>query len=403
MAIEKYGRCPCDDSWGSQKYKSSHKALDFGWLNKYGAERPVKAWKSGTVVQCGQITETINGKKYYPTVVVLRHEDVDCVWITRYWHLVKGSCKVTVGQTVKQGDILGIRGNTGYSNGVHLHFEVWQCPKGYKYSASGYSKYAKNPVNYTYLFEGQVFHKNSDFTLQVKPQETVIVKPVVVTEDIYKHQIEVLADSLRVRTSASTKGEVYCMCPKGLFNVLETKEADGYVWVKIEADRWIATKEGDWTQDRPAQERKVNPVEANDKAHQVEVIADQLRVRTQPSTSAEVYCMCTKGMYNVLQVIEAHGYVWYEIESGKWIATNEGSWTVDKPVQLTAEEKLQIQLDAANKAISDLNKTLAETNASFEKACVELENKNKEVINLTSLNTAANTKLENIRQAGGWK
>ena len=223
------------------------------------------------------------------------------------------------------------------------------------------------------------------------------------TEDIYKHQIEVLADSLRVRTSASTKGEVYCTCPKGLFNVLETKEADGYVWVKIEADRWIATKEGDWTQDRPAQERKVDPVEANDKAHQVEVIVDQLRVRTQPSTSAEVYCMCTKGMYNVLQVIEAHGYVWYEIESGKWIATNEGSWTVDKPVQLTAEEKLQIQLDAANKAISDLNKTLAETNASFEKACVELENKNKEVINLTSLNTAANTKLENIRQAGGWK
>ena len=43
MAVEKYGRCPCNDSWISQGFKSSHKAIDLGWLTKYGANRPVYA------------------------------------------------------------------------------------------------------------------------------------------------------------------------------------------------------------------------------------------------------------------------------------------------------------------------------------------------------------------------
>ena len=403
MTIEKYGMCPCDDSWGSQKYKSSHKALDFGWLNNYGANRPVKAWKSGVVVQAGQITETINGKKYYPTVVVLKHDDGKNVWITRYWHLVKDSCKVKKGDKVVQGQVLGTRGNTGYSNGVHLHFEIWKCPKGYSYSASGYSKYAQDPAKLTYLFDGQIFHEDSDFILEAKPVEVVVVEPTVVVEDIYKHQIEVVVDSLRVRTSASTKGDVYCTCPKGFFNVLESKEADGYVWVKIEDERWIATQEGSWTKDKPAQERKVDAVEANDKAHQVEVVVDQLRVKTQPSTSAEVYCMCSKGVYNVLQETAANGYTWYEIENGKWIATKEGEWTIDKPVQLTAEEKLQLELDKANQIIADLNNKLAAANNKVAACGTQLENKNKEVAELTSKNTEANAKLENIRKAGGWK
>ena len=112
MAVEKYGRCPCNDSWISQGYKSSsHKAIDLGWLSGYGANRPVYAWKSGTVVATG--TDSAGG-----VYVVLRHDAGDKVWISRYWHFVKNSVVVKKGQAVKQGDKLGTRGNTGISTGV---------------------------------------------------------------------------------------------------------------------------------------------------------------------------------------------------------------------------------------------------------------------------------------------
>lgn len=39
-----------------------------------------------------------------------------------YWHL--SEINVTVGQTVAQGDVVGISGNTGLSTGAHLHWEL---------------------------------------------------------------------------------------------------------------------------------------------------------------------------------------------------------------------------------------------------------------------------------------
>ena len=41
--------------------------------------------------------------------------------LMRYAHMLKG-LKVKVGQSVKQGQVLGIMGSTGRANGVHLHF-----------------------------------------------------------------------------------------------------------------------------------------------------------------------------------------------------------------------------------------------------------------------------------------
>ena len=45
-------------------------------------------------------------------------------WETRYLHLKHNSLKVRAGDRVAAGQPLGFMGTTGYSTGVHLHFEV---------------------------------------------------------------------------------------------------------------------------------------------------------------------------------------------------------------------------------------------------------------------------------------
>ena len=72
----------------------------------------VLAANSGTVIQAGW-----NGG-YGISVYV----DCGDGMVIRYGHLSETS--VEVGQTVAQGDLLGLSGNTGNSTGPHLHFEM---------------------------------------------------------------------------------------------------------------------------------------------------------------------------------------------------------------------------------------------------------------------------------------
>ena len=43
---------------------------------------------------------------------------------SRYYHLLKGSVCVQIGQHVKAGDLIGRSGASGYCDEPHLHFDV---------------------------------------------------------------------------------------------------------------------------------------------------------------------------------------------------------------------------------------------------------------------------------------
>lgn len=47
-------------------------------------------------------------------------------WFTRYSHLLKGSIRVTVGQKVQTGDVLGMVGLSGNTEFPHVDFSVWK-------------------------------------------------------------------------------------------------------------------------------------------------------------------------------------------------------------------------------------------------------------------------------------
>jgi len=43
-----------------------------------------------------------------------------------YFHMVKGSIKVKVGQRITAGTIVGKMGDTGFATGKHVHWEIWK-------------------------------------------------------------------------------------------------------------------------------------------------------------------------------------------------------------------------------------------------------------------------------------
>jgi len=90
---------------------------------------PIYAAYNGKVVWIKKNSK-IGGKdkkKYWNlgNRIVIKHENGE---YTAYEHLKYGGVIVRVGQKVKKGQIIGYSGNTGWTHGPHLHFEVFNNP-----------------------------------------------------------------------------------------------------------------------------------------------------------------------------------------------------------------------------------------------------------------------------------
>ena len=218
------------EKFGSRKdpitgVSTYHYGIDLGW-NKYQGE-PVYAIMDSKVLYTSFDTKLGN-------YIVLTYDKGDNTIIYRFLHL-KEKPNFKEGDKVLRGKEVGKMGTTGYSTGVHLHFEYWICPKGYKYNYLDRDKYAKNPLNYCYLFEDQEVSEKS------KNDVIKVVGTNLLTErDVKKNQIEVIKDSLRCRTGAGTNFNILGYIDFGIYDYSDIKESDGYTWYKIGNDMWVA-------------------------------------------------------------------------------------------------------------------------------------------------------------------
>ncbi|MFN2451366.1 MAG: M23 family metallopeptidase, partial [Candidatus Dormibacteria bacterium] len=92
-----------------------HTGLDIG----AAANTPVRAAADGVVILATASVDGAGRLVGYGNHVVIAHPDG---LVTLYGHL--NSLTVQAGDIVRQGQVIGLEGSTGWSTGPHLHFEV---------------------------------------------------------------------------------------------------------------------------------------------------------------------------------------------------------------------------------------------------------------------------------------
>lgn len=145
---------PCNYIGLTQGYKSFHKAIDMGWSKNYGGpdhELISPADGKVTYVKNNYNRQDSTGSSYGNYIKIDHGGGVE----TLMAHLKYNSAVVKVGDTVKQGQKIGIMGTTGHSTGVHCHYEV------------RINGDRLNPLLYTYAKKSQIVSNNTKLKYKI--------------------------------------------------------------------------------------------------------------------------------------------------------------------------------------------------------------------------------------------
>ena len=90
--------------------------------------------------------------------VIIQHSDNAR---SGYWHLKHDAVWVNIGDTVKQGQVIGLSGKSGYTYFSHLHFIVWRADKKGQWTQIGTRFKTSKGIRYLRPFR---FYRNANQT-----------------------------------------------------------------------------------------------------------------------------------------------------------------------------------------------------------------------------------------------
>ncbi len=121
LPFEKGKKCVIGQGYNGRYSHTGLNALDFDM--KVGTK--VCAARAGVVIATKEDSDRgckTNKCKSLANYVLIYHKDGT---FASYVHLKKNGASVEVGDVVEAGQVIGLSGNTGWSSGPHLHFEVY--------------------------------------------------------------------------------------------------------------------------------------------------------------------------------------------------------------------------------------------------------------------------------------
>lgn len=106
-------------AWGEPRSGHIHAGIDLAALGTGSTPQPIYSMSSGVVTR---VDQTDQGTNYGALVIIWNQQNND-LWL--YGDLSDNSITLTVGQTVQQGQQVGLEGNPGGtpSTGLHVHLE----------------------------------------------------------------------------------------------------------------------------------------------------------------------------------------------------------------------------------------------------------------------------------------
>lgn len=227
MDKKEIGFIPLTDAAGVTKVfnKQTHLGLDIGWWKTPNC--PVLAWQDGIIVDKGYSQEV----GYF---VVLEHRYTTTKRWTGYIHLTALN-NLSKGAKVEAGKPIGNarRGNTGVSNGVHLHLYLTQeVPITTTYTWDLMKNCAVDPYPFLYWDKSV----NTDYIAVSWAKEYPKVeypKPVERNEEV--EQADIKSGTRRLRNGPGLKFDAYPeYAIPGIYNVHGWTQADGYDWTRLD-------------------------------------------------------------------------------------------------------------------------------------------------------------------------